>query len=140
VRDLDHNLVDSDDLQPGQSYSFTFCGARSVQIGDHRGSAWATITVTSSPVTPTPTPSPSPGATSSNNSMLRVDSIQRAPSGDIVLRGFGVPARVHAVEEISELDGQHQVVGFVTADAQGALVYEGVTINPDVSFYRFVVQ
>ena len=73
VRDVNHDFLDSDDLQPGQSYSFTWCVPGTYQIEDHRGSARATIVVTgtgpspspSPGISPSPSPSPSPGTSPS---------------------------------------------------------------------------
>ena len=49
VRDVDHNFLDSDDLQPGQSYSFTFCVSGTYQIEDARSGVRSTITVVGGP-------------------------------------------------------------------------------------------
>lgn len=37
VRDVNHSFLDSDDLHPGQPYSFTFCAGGTFRIEDHRG-------------------------------------------------------------------------------------------------------
>ena len=60
VRDVNHSFLDSDDIQPGQSYSFTFCLPGTYQIEDQRGSAHATIVVTGTAPSPSPGTSPSP--------------------------------------------------------------------------------
>src|SRR5688572_26988168 len=76
VRDVDHNFLDSDDLQPGQSFSFTFCVSGTYQIEDVRSGVRSTITVVGgadpspspSPfptASPSPSPSPSPGTSPS---------------------------------------------------------------------------
>lgn len=139
VRDFDHNLIDSDDLQPGQSYSFTFCVPRTVQIGDHRGKGWASITVVSASANPSPTPSPSPGVGTSDN-VVRVTSIVRTERGTLIMQGFGVPGRLHSFEAKTEINGPFQTVGFATADAQGLVSYETSGSQLDLNFYRFTVQ
>ncbi len=45
MRDVDHNFLDSDDLEPGQSFSFTFCVGGTYHIEDARSNARATISV-----------------------------------------------------------------------------------------------
>lgn len=61
VRDVNHNFLDSGDIQPGQSYAYTFCLPGTYQIEDARGSARATIVVTGSAPTLTPPVGGTPG-------------------------------------------------------------------------------
>ena len=66
VRDVDHNFLDSDDLQPGQSFSFTFCVSGTYQIEDARSGVRSTITVVGGPgASPSPSPFPTPGTSPS---------------------------------------------------------------------------
>src|SRR5687767_11958604 len=66
VRDIDHNFLDSDDLEPGQSFAFTFCVSGTFQIEDARSNARATISVIGGAnPSPSPSPSPSPGTSPS---------------------------------------------------------------------------
>src|SRR5688572_7518015 len=64
VRDVDHNFLDSDDLNPGQSFSFTFCVSGTYQIEDARSGVRSTITVVGG-ADPSPSPSPLPTASPS---------------------------------------------------------------------------
>ena len=67
VRDVNHILFDSGDLEPGQTFSFTFCVSGSFGIEDARSSASAIIFVTGVGPSPSPgtSPSPSPGTSPS---------------------------------------------------------------------------
>ena len=80
VRDVDHVLLDSDDLQPGQSYSFTFCASGTYQIEDARSGVRSTITVVGGPnASPTPSPFPTPG-TSPSPSASPTPGVSPSPS------------------------------------------------------------
>jgi plastocyanin len=65
VRDISHVLFDSDDLQPGQSFSYTFCNSGTYNYEDSRSGFTGVVIVSGSTGTGTPgaTGTTTPGAT-----------------------------------------------------------------------------
>jgi plastocyanin len=63
VRDVEHNLFDSDDLYPGQSFSYVFAGPGSYPYEDTRSSARGLVVVSGTPGSATPAASGTPAVT-----------------------------------------------------------------------------
>ena len=97
VRDVNHDFLDSDDLEPGQSYSFTFCVPGTYQIEDHRGSATATIVVTGRPARTSPSPhrTASPFASTEPERFTEPNRHRRARSPSPSQVASPSPSRLH---------------------------------------------
>jgi plastocyanin len=86
VRDINHVLFDSDDLQPGQSFSYVFCTPGTYEYEDARDGFRGVVIVSGTPPTGTVTAQPTGSATAQPTG-----SATAQPTGSVTAQPTGTP-------------------------------------------------